>query len=150
MLAMIAVGLWAAMLGRRATWLLPVLFPAAMVLGGALAWSGVPWPGVGVGVAASVVVLGALIAFEVRAPLALASVIVAALAVFHGHAHGAEMPASVSVAAYATGFVAATVLLHAAGAGFALGVRRFAGTLPVRAVGATIAAAGVAGWFGVA
>jgi len=113
--AMVAVGLWGAFLGRPAIWILPVVFPVVMALGGALGARGVPLPAVEAGIALSGVILGLLVALAVRAPLWVAAVIVGAFAVFHGHAHGTELPDAVSPYAYAVGFVVATWLLHLAG-----------------------------------
>ncbi|NWG73730.1 MAG: HupE/UreJ family protein, partial [Rubrivivax sp.] len=94
--AMVAVGLWGAFLGRPAIWLLPVVFPLVMALGGALGVAGVPLPGVEVGIALSAIVLGGMVAAAARLPLAWAAVVVGAFAIFHGHAHGTELPAGQS------------------------------------------------------
>lgn len=121
LLAMIAVGIWAGQRAGRALWVLPASFVAAMGLGGALAFSGVGLPGVEAGILASVLVLGALIAVAARLPLPAAAAVVAGFALFHGHAHGTEMPQTLSGFSYGAGFSAATALLHAAGvAGVAL------------------------------
>src|SRR5688572_20377092 len=95
-LAMIAVGLWGAQLGPPALWLLPVTFPMVMALGGLLGLLGVPVPGVEIGIALSALLLGAMVAGEVKPPLAAAAVLVGFFAVFHGHAHGTELPAGQS------------------------------------------------------
>lgn len=115
LLAMVAVGLLAFQLGGRSLWLTPVAFVSFMVLGGSLGAAGVGLPLVEVMIALSVVTLGALVALRVRWNAALAATIVAAFALFHGQAHGAEMPAQGSAAAYVAGFVMATVLLHGIG-----------------------------------
>ncbi len=148
--AMVAVGLWGAFLGLPALWLLPVVFPMVMAFGGALGVLGVPLPGVEAGIALSGVVLGLLIAFAVRAPLWVAAVIVGAFAVFHGHAHGTELPEAANPFAYGIGFVIATGLLHLSGIalGFLSGSRP--GRIAVRAAGAGIAAVGGAFLFGLA
>ena len=109
-LAMVAVGLWGAQLGAPAIWLLPVTFPLVMAFGGFLGLLGVPLPGVEVGVAASAILLGSLVAAEARPPLWLGAAVVAFFAVFHGHAHGTELPAGQSGLLYSVGFVTATGL----------------------------------------
>jgi urease accessory protein len=140
--AMVAVGLWGAFLGRPAVWLLPIVFPLVMAFGGAMGVLGVPLPGVEIGIAASAIVLGAMVAFAVKPPLWLAAVIVGAFAIFHGHAHGTELPDAASPVAYSLGFVIATGLLHAAGIALALVTRWPQGATLVRACGAVIAALG--------
>jgi len=141
--AMVAVGLWGAFLGAPALWLLPVVFPLVMAGGGALGVLGVPIPAVEVGIALSAVVLGALVAFGARLPLWVAAVIVGAFAVFHGHAHGTELPEAVDPTTYAAGFVVATGLLHLTGIGLGLLLRWPAGRVAVRAGGGAIALAGL-------
>jgi urease accessory protein len=144
-LAMITVGLLAYQLGGRALWLVPASFILAMTAGGALGLAGIPVPFVEAGIAASVLVLGAIVAFGMKAPVAVAMALVAAFAVFHGHAHGAEMPAGGSIAAYAAGFVLATALLHAAGVTLGLLIGRFSeayGRLGFRLSGGLVALAG--------
>jgi urease accessory protein len=142
-IAMVAVGLWGAFLGRPALWLLPVVFPLVMAFGGALGVLGVPLPGVEIGIALSAVVLGAMVAFAVKPPLWVAAVIVGAFAIFHGHAHGTELPEAASPIAYSLGFVIATGLLHAAGIALSLVTRWSQGAKLVRACGVAIAALGV-------
>lgn len=149
-IAMVAVGLWGAFLGAPAIWLLPVVFPLVMALGGALGVIGVPVPGVETGIALSAVVLGACIALALRLPLAAAIAIVGLFAVFHGHAHGTELPQSANPVAYAVGFVLATGLLHLSGIAFGLLARWPAGRLAVRGAGAGIALAGAAFLTGIA
>ena len=144
-IAMVAVGLWGAFLGRPAVWLLPVVFPMVMALGGALGVVGLPLPGVEIGIALSAVVLGAMVALAARPPLAVAAVIVGVFAIFHGHAHGTELPQSASPIAYSLGFVIATGLLHALGIGLSLLTRWPHGHRVVRAGGGAIAALGM--WF---
>ena len=116
-LAMVAVGLWGAQLGAPAIWLLPVAFPMVMAVGGMLGLMGVPLPGIEYGIAASAILLGAAVLFEVRPPLAVAAIVVGIFAVFHGHAHGTELPPGQSALLYSMGFVMATGCLHAAGIG---------------------------------
>lgn len=142
LVAMVAVGLWGAFLRAPAIWLLPVVFPLVMACGAALGVLGVPLPAVEAGIALSGVVLGLLVAFAVRLPLLVAIVIVAVFAIFHGHAHGAELPEAVNPFAYALGFVLATGLLHLAGIAFGTLVRWPAGTWLVRAGGVAVAAVG--------
>lgn len=141
--AMVAVGLWGAFLGRPAIWLLPVVFPLVMTIGGALGVLGVPLPAVEFGIALSAVLLGAAVAFALRPPLWLAGVLVGVFAIFHGHAHGAELPEGADAVAYSIGFVIATGLLHLAGIGFGLLARYPAGRIAVRAAGSLIAIAGL-------
>ncbi len=141
--AMVAVGLWGAFLGNPAIWVLPVVFPLVMAFGGALGVMGVPIPAVETGIAASAVVLGCMVAFAVRPPLWVAAVIVGAFAIFHGHAHGTELPNAVSPLAYSIGFVLSTGLLHLCGIAFGLLVRWPAGKIAVQAGGGLIALAGV-------
>src|SRR5262249_33948038 len=121
-LAMVTVGIFAWQLGGRALWLVPATFVLAMAAGGALGMAGVPVPFVELGIAASVIVLGAVVAFARRAPVAIAVGLVGVFAIFHGHAHGTEMPLDATGGAYAAGFMLATALLHAAGIalGFAI------------------------------
>ena len=142
-IAMVAVGLWGAFLGRPALWLLPVVFPMVMALGGALGVLGVPLPGVEIGIALSAVVLGGMVALAARPPLVVAAVIVGVFAIFHGHAHGTELPGSASPIAYSLGFVMATGGLHAAGIGLSLVTRWRHGRRLVQACGACIAALGL-------
>ena len=140
LLAMIAVGLWASQLGRPAMWTLPVVFPAMMALGAALGTSGVVMPWIEMGILVSAVVLGAAVALQVQAPLALGAVLVAAFAVLHGYVHGAELPAGSSAWLYGIGFIAATLVLHAIGIGAGLLAQR---PLLMRAAGGAVSTIGV-------
>jgi len=142
-LAMVAVGLWGAQLGPPAVWLLPVTFPMVMAFGGFLGLVGVPLPGVEIGIALSAVLLGLAVAMEARPPLWAAAALVGFFAVFHGHAHGTELPPGQSGLLYSIGFVVATGCLH--GVGIAIGVvhRWPAGRAALRAAGVAVAAAGV-------
>lgn len=142
-IAMVAVGLWGAFLGNPAMWVLPVVFPLVMAFGGALGVMGISIPAVETGIAASAVVLGAMVAFAVRPPIWIAAVIVGAFAIFHGHAHGTELPSAANPLAYSLGFVIATGLLHLCGIAFGLVVRWPAGKIAVQAGGGLIALAGV-------
>lgn len=144
LLAMIAVGLWAAQSGGRAVWLLPIAFPAAMALGAVAGVAGVALPAVEVGIALSVLALGALVAFAVRLPALGGAALVAVFAVLHGHAHGAEVPAAADTIAYGAGFILATALLHLIGIGLGLALKSPQAARGVRVGGAAIAAAGVA------
>ncbi|WP_394788740.1 HupE/UreJ family protein [Rhodoferax sp.] len=139
--AMVAVGIWGAFLGSPAMWLLPVIFPMVMALG-------VPMPGVEVGIALSGVILGAMVAFAAKPPLWVASVLVAIFAIFHGYAHGAELPHAANAVTYAVGFVIATGLLHLGGIAVGLLIRWRWGRVVVRATGGAIAATGFAFLFG--
>jgi urease accessory protein len=148
--AMVAVGMWGAFLGAPAIWILPVVFPLVMAFGGALGIVGVPIPMVETGIALSGVVLGLLVAFAIRAPIWVAGVIVGVFAVFHGHAHGAELPEAFSAYGYAVGFVVGTGLLHMAGIAIGFLTKSAAGTMVVRAAGGLVAMVGAAFLFGVA
>jgi urease accessory protein len=123
-LAMVAVGLWAAQMGGRALWMVPGAFVSLMLFGGMLAMSGIHLPYVEAGILASVVVLGVVVAAALKFPLAVSAAIVGLFALFHGHAHGAEMPMAKGMAmdavSYSLGFTLATALLH--GLGIAGGV----------------------------
>jgi len=141
--AMIAVGLWGAFLGSPALWILPVVFPVVMAFGGALGVLGVEIPLVETGIAASAVVLGLMVALALRPKIAIAAVIVGAFAIFHGHAHGTELPEAASPLAYSIGFEISTGLLHLAGIGFGHFTRWPQGILAVRAGGGVIALVGV-------
>jgi urease accessory protein len=146
-LAMVTVGVFAWQLSGRALWLVPATFVLAMAAGGALGIAGVELPLVEFGIAASVVVLGAIVAFKIKAPLAVAMGLVGAFAVFHGHAHGTEMPPDALGAAYAAGFLLATALLHAGGIALGFGIGRIGdiqGRLVYRVGGGLVALAGVA------
>ncbi|HSH17573.1 MAG TPA: HupE/UreJ family protein [Verrucomicrobiae bacterium] len=142
MLAMLAVGLWGAQLGGRAMWMLPVMFPLVMACGGFLGLIGVPLPGIEIGIALSAVILGGLVLAETRPPLWLSAVLVSAFGVFHGHAHGAELPAGGNAALYSVGFVISTGLLHAVGIALGLVHRWPAGKIALRASGAVVCLGG--------
>jgi urease accessory protein len=142
LVAMVAVGLWGAQLGRPAIWILPIAFPAVMAIGGFLGVVGMPLPLVEVGIAASAVVLGLSVAFVMTPSLTVAGLIVAAFAIFHGHAHGMELPDAANPLAYGVGFVLATGLLHLCGILVGLLIAWPAGARAVRVCGAAIAALG--------
>lgn len=149
LLAMIAVGLWAAQLGGRERWLVPAGFVGVLTLGGALGLSGVALPFAESGAAASVLILGVLIAVAVRLPLAASVAVVGVFALCHGFAHGAEMSATTSAAAYGAGFVLASAMLHLAGILLALAAaqKNSRRAIPVlRLAGAALAVAGLVIW----
>lgn len=141
--AMVAVGLLGAVLGPPAIFLLPILFPLVMALGGGLGVAGVPLPAVEIGIAASAVVLGLMVAAGRAVPLWTAAIVVAFFAVFHGHAHGTELPEAADALAYGVGFVIGTGLLHLVGITIGLAWRWDAGKVAVRTAGGMIAVAGV-------
>lgn len=148
--AMVAVGLWGCILGGRAIWQLPVVFPLVMALGGFLGVLQVPLPLVETGIALSGIVLGLLVACAVRLPMTAAWGIVGLFAIFHGHAHGTELPDATNPMVYAVGFVIATGLLHLAGIGFGSLWDNRRGRHAVRAAGGGIALAGIAFLTGIA
>jgi urease accessory protein len=144
-LAMIAVGLWAAQRGGADLWRLPAAFIGTMVFGMVLALADIGLPMVELGIAGSVVMLGVLVGFAARIPSTAAVSLVALFALFHGHAHGTELPGTAMPVLYAVGFVAATALLHGVGAGAGLFAKRFgtcAAAHALRACGALVALAG--------
>jgi len=147
---MVDVGLWGAFLGRPAIWLLPVVFPLVMAVVGALGVLGVPLPYVESGIAASGLVLGMMVMLAFKPPLWFAAVLVGIFAVFHGHAHGTELPIAANALTYALGFVIATGLLHLSGIAFGLLVKWPWGRGVVRLAGGLIAATGAAFLFGFA
>jgi urease accessory protein len=146
-LAMVAVGLYAAMLGGRALWLVPAAFVSVMALGGGLGIAGYALPHAEIGIALSVIMLGLALAFRISIPALTAMALVGTFAIFHGHAHGSEMPQDLSGYEYAAGFLLATALLHCAGIGLGLAAAKFAergGWRVAQAAGAAIAVTGVA------
>jgi urease accessory protein len=142
-LAMIAVGLWGAQLGAPAIWLLPVAFPMVMALGGMMGLMGLPLPGAEIGIAASAILLGAAVMFESRPRLFIAASLVGFFAIFHGHAHGTELPPGQSGLLYSIGFVIATGCLHVVGITIGLIHRWGWGERVVRFAGAGVAVAGL-------
>ncbi len=141
--AMVAVGIWGAQLGAPAIWALPVTFPLVMAMGGVLGGLGVPIPGIEIGIAVSAITLGGLILFAARPPLWIAAIVVGVFAIFHGYAHGAELPESANAISYAVGFVVATGSLHAIGILIGAANRWRKGAQALRAGGALIAACGI-------
>lgn len=145
-LAMIAVGVLAAQQGARSLWLVPLTFVAMMLVGGALGFAGIAVPFVEQGIVGSIIILGLAVAWgrALSAPLAMA--MVGIFAVFHGHAHGTEMPIDVSGALYALGFASATAVLHLAGIGSAFSLQKCAtqvAAVLVRTSGGAIATLGM-------
>jgi urease accessory protein len=143
LLAMVAVGLWAGQRGGRAVWLVPLVFVAVMALGGGLAVGGVSLPWVEPGVAASVLVLGTLVAAAARLPLAASAALVAVFALVHGHAHGTELPATASGLTYAVGFMGTTASLHMCGVAAATFWQRTGAAAAVRIAGGGVAVCGL-------
>lgn len=141
-LAMIAVGLWGAQLGAPAIWQLPIAFPMMMAIGGFLGLVGMPLPAVETAIALSALLLGTMVLAEARPPLSLALLLVGFFAIFHGHAHGTELPPGQSGLTYSIGFVTATGCLHAIGIAIGLSNRWPAGRAALRGAGALVALAG--------
>ncbi len=144
-LAMLAVGIWGAQMGPPAIWVLPVTFPMIMALGGMLSLVGVPVPGVEIGIGLSALLLGLMVALERRPDLRAAAVLVGFFAIFHGYAHGAELPEGQSGILYSIGFVVSTGTLHASGIGVGQIHRWDRGKRALRIAGAGIATGGA--WF---
>jgi urease accessory protein len=143
-LVMIAVGLWAAQIGGRALWVVPLAFVGTMAFGFALAIAGVHLPFVEPAILASVVALGLLVAMAVRLETAACAAVVGVFALFHGYAHGGELGAAGALP-FSAGFVIATALLHIAGIGLGLGVSRLSsGRIISRLLGGLTAFAGLA------
>jgi urease accessory protein len=142
-IAMVAVGLWGAQLGKPAIWLLPVSFPLIMACGGFLGLIGVPLPGSEIAIALSGVCLGAAVLLEFRPPLWIAALLVGTFGLFHGYAHGAELPPGQNALLYSIGFVLATGLLHAVGITIGTVQRWHWGRLALRATGAGVLCGGL-------
>ena len=145
LLAMVSVGLWGSVLGRPLLYALPVIFPVVMVGGAVIGMLGMRVPPVEIIIALSVWVLGGCIALSLKAPVWLASLIVATFAVFHGYAHGKELPSAADPIGYSGGFVLATGLLHLVGIGIGSLTNLPGGMVAMRSVGAAVAVTGV--WF---
>jgi urease accessory protein len=143
-LAMIAVGMWGAQLGAPAMWLLPVTFPMVMAFGGMLGLMGIGLPAIEAGIAVSAIALGFAVFREARPQLWIAAALVGLFAIFHGHAHGTELPAGANGLLYSVGFVVATGTLHACGIGLGLVHGWPLGRVALRGAGAVVALAGVA------
>jgi urease accessory protein len=142
LIAMVAVGIWGAQLGAPAIWVLPITFPLVMAFGGVLGVLRIPLPMPEVAIALSALVLGAAVAMRLRLPFAAAAAVVAVFAVFHGHAHGAELPGSANPLAYGAGFVVATGLLHLCGILIGTLTRWPAGGRLIQGLGVVIATLG--------
>jgi urease accessory protein len=142
MIAMVAVGIWGAQLGAPAIWVLPITFPLVMALGGVLGVLRIPLPVPEVAIALSALILGVAVATRLRLPFAAAAVVVAVFAIFHGHAHGAELPSAANPLAYGVGFVVATGLLHVCGIAIGTLTRWPAGERLIQGLGVVIAALG--------
>ncbi len=147
-LAMVAIGLWAAQLGGRSLWLVPATFVSLMTVGGTLGIMGYHVPMVEAGILLSVLVLGLLVAAKARLPLIQSLAVTGLFAIFHGHAHGTEIPMAASGVSYALGFVLATAALHACGIGLGMVAQKWLATPALRFAGAGIALAGVCMWLG--
>lgn len=143
LLAMLAVGMWGAQLGMPAIWVLPVAFPLVMALGGVLGIVGIPLPAVEPAIVLSVVLLGAVVAIGRKPPILVAATLVAFFAIFHGYAHGRELPEAASALAFSAGFVLATGSIHLTGIGIGFVTKLPHGDSLLRAGGAAIAMAGV-------
>jgi urease accessory protein len=146
LLAMLAVGLWAAQQRGRFVWRLPVVFPAMMIVGASVAGAGVVLPELETGIASSLLVLGLLLAFAVHLPFVFSVVLVGLFALFHGFAHGAEMPQTVSAVTYGLGFILATTVLQVLGVRLGLLARGALTATLLRMGGGAIAVAGVLTW----
>ena len=142
LIAMVAVGIWGAQLGAPAIWVLPVTFPLVMAVGGVLGVLRIPLPMPEVVIAVSALVLGIAVATRLRLPFAAAAAVVAVFAIFHGHAHGAELPGSANPLAYGVGFVTATGLLHLCGILIGTLTRWPVGERVIQGLGAGIAGLG--------
>ncbi|HEY8100861.1 MAG TPA: HupE/UreJ family protein [Burkholderiaceae bacterium] len=143
LLAMLAVGIWAAQNKRPALWVLPIVFPLMMAVGAVVAVAGVHFSGVEIGVATSVMVLGLLIAFAVNMPVWAGSMLVSLFALAHGYVHGVELPNGTSALQYGTGFIMATAALHLLGLTVGLSAGDKMAAKVVRIAGAGIGATGV-------
>jgi urease accessory protein len=142
-IAMVAVGLWGAQLGTPAIWILPVTFPLVMACGGFLGLIGVPLPGSEIAIALSGVCLGAAVLTEFRPPLWIAGALVGVFGLFHGYAHGAELPPGQNALLYSAGFIFATGLLHLTGITIGLAYRWRWGKLLLRGAGGLVLCGGL-------
>jgi urease accessory protein len=142
-LAMVTVGLWASQLGRPAYWVLPLTFPVVMATGAVLGIAGVPLPWVEIGIAASVIALGLMVALARKPSLVVSMSLIGLFALMHGHSHGTELPQAASPVVYGAGFLIATVLLHAVGLVIGGLSRRPLARVGLRTAGAAIVATGI-------
>ena len=143
LLAMLAVGLWASQIGGKALWAVPCTFVAVMILGGILSFSGIPVAFIEEGILISVLIFGVLIAAAFKLPLAYSVLIVAFFAIFHGYAHGTEMPVKIVAASYIVGFSVATAILHLAGIGLGILLQKTNQQTFNRFAGGAIALSGI-------
>jgi urease accessory protein len=143
LLAMVAVGLWAAQTGGRALWVVPCTFVGVMILGGILGLSGIPLMFIEEGILLSVLILGILIAGAFRLPLIYSALVVGLFAIFHGYAHGAEIPNSIAAISYTFGFAFSTAILHLAGIGLGMLISKTSMPVINRFAGGAIALSGV-------
>lgn len=143
LLAMVAVGLWGAQLGKPSIWMLPVTFPLVMACGGLIGIAGIAIPFVELGISVSALALGAAVLLCWRPPLIVATIMVAIFAIYHGHAHGTELPSAVNPLAYGAGFVISTGLMHLCGICIGLISRWPKGKKALRGLGGVIASIGV-------
>jgi urease accessory protein len=142
-LAMLAVGIWAAQMGGKAKWIIPITFVGIMSVGGMLGMNNISLPFAEIGILVSVVVLGVLILAGVRLPMLVSSILVGVFALCHGHTHGTELPAAASGVMYAIGFALTTIVLHLSGIGFGTAVTKIANEKIVKFSGAVIALMGL-------
>lgn len=143
LLAMVAVGLLAVQAGGKAVWVLPGTFVSWMIIGGVLAINAVHLPYVETGILASVLVLGVLVTTAFRLPVAISALVVGLFAIFHGHAHGAEMPLATGAVSYSLGFALATMLLHVVGVAGGMALKMLNMENAVRYAGGAIAFSGI-------
>ena len=143
LLAMLAVGLWATQIGGRALWVVPCTFVGVMILGGALGFYGVPILFIEEGIAVSVLILGIFVASAFQLPPLYSAIIVGSFALFHGHAHGAEMPASMGAGLYTVGFASVTAMLHVAGIGLGILMQKTHLQMVTRIAGGAVALSGI-------
>lgn len=142
--AMVAVGLWAGLVGGRAVWAWPLAFVTTMIAGAMLGLHDVRLPGVEAGIAGSLLLLGLAVAFKAPLPVLAGVSLCGVFALFHGHAHGLEMPVIVSPVPYVAGFSLATALLHGAGVALGIGLARVDRAWLPRLAGGATAVLGVA------
>jgi len=142
-LAMLAVGIWAAQMGGKAKWIIPITFVGIMSIGGMLGMNNISLPFAEIGILVSVIVLGVLILAGIRLPMLVSSVLVGVFALCHGHTHGTELPAAASGVMYAAGFALTTIVLHLSGIGFGTAVNKIANERIVKFSGAVIALMGL-------
>jgi urease accessory protein len=143
LLAMLAVGLWAVQTGGRAVWIVPAAFVMVMILGGVLGFSGIAIPFIEEGILVSVLVLGTLIAGAFKFPIVISTMVVGVFAIFHGHAHGTEMPLAMGAFSYSIGFALATAMLHVMGMAAGFWLQKLNLEMLNRVMGGAIALSGI-------